>query len=313
LCAGPLRRSLRRAWRGEGTVEAGRTVVLITSDIHKEDLTMNKKTVLMIFMAAFLLSFAGLVRGQQADAEGCKDHPLFSRMKSFSISECRLAFDSVEFYVQDNETKTLEGQMTKISYALNENAPRPSQLQIRRNYGNAAKAIGAAILWDSDNYVSGKLTKNGKEIWFKVEVWNDGFNYDVTVLEVGAMEQEVMADAMYEALNKDGFMALYINFDTGKADIKPESQGTIAQIAALLNGHEELKLSIEGHTDNIGTPAANKALSEQRAKAVVAAVIKGGVDASRLSAVGWGQEKPVADNRSEDGRAKNRRVEIVKK
>jgi outer membrane protein OmpA-like peptidoglycan-associated protein len=87
----------------------------------------------------------------------------------------------------------------------------------------------------------------------------------------------------------------------------------VAQIAALLNGHADLKLSIEGHTDNVGTPAANKTLSEQRAQAVMAAVLKGGVAASRVSAVGWGQEKPIADNRSEEGRAKNRRVEIVKK
>jgi outer membrane protein OmpA-like peptidoglycan-associated protein len=118
---------------------------------------------------------------------------------------------------------------------------------------------------------------------------------------------------MYEALSKDGFIALYINFDTGKSDIKTEMQGTINQIAALLNGHPELKVGIEGHTDNVGTPAANKALSEARAKSVMAAVVKGGVAASRLSAVGWGQEKPLADNRSEEGRAKNRRVEIVKK
>ena len=274
---------------------------------------MNKKTGLMILMTALLLSLAGLVRAQETDAENCKDHPLFSRMKNFYITECRAAFDAVEFNIKENESKTVEGQMTKIEYHLKENVPQPSALQVRRNYGNAAKAIGATILWDAENYLSGKLTKNGKETWFKVEIYNDGRNFALTVLEVGEMVQEVAADAMYEALSKDGFMALYINFDTGKAEIKPESQGTVAQIVALLNGHEDLKLSIEGHTDNVGTPAANKTLSEQRAKAVMAAVIKGGVAASRLSAVGWGQEKPVADNRSEDGRAKNRRVEIVKK
>jgi len=274
---------------------------------------MNKKTGLMILMTALLLSFAGLVRAQETDAENCKDHPLFSRMKNFYITECRVAFDAVEFNIKDNEFKTVEGQMTKVNYRLQENVPQPSILQIRRNYGNAAKAIGATILWDAESYLSGKLTKNGKEIWFKVEVYNDGYSFVLTVLEVGEMVQEVAADAMFEALSKDGFMALYINFDTGKAEIKPESQGTVAQIVALLNGHEDLKLSIEGHTDNVGTPAANKTLSEQRAKAVMAAVIKGGVAASRLSAIGWGQEKPVADNRSEDGRAKNRRVEIVKK
>jgi outer membrane protein OmpA-like peptidoglycan-associated protein len=118
---------------------------------------------------------------------------------------------------------------------------------------------------------------------------------------------------MYEALGKDGFIALYINFDTGKSDIKPEAQGTIDQIAALLKGHADLKVGIEGHTDNVGTPAANKTLSEQRAKSVAAAVAKTGVPADRMTAVGWGQEKPVADNRSEEGRGKNRRVEIVKK
>ncbi len=274
---------------------------------------MNRKLGSMILMIAALLALAGSARAQQDDAENCKDHPLFSRMKSYHISECRSAFDAVEFNVQDGQTKTLEGQMTRIDYALNENAARPSQLQIRRNYGNAAKAIGGSILFDEDSYLTGRLAKNGKDIWFKVEVYNDGGVFTLTVLEVGEMVQEVAADAMYEALSKDGFMALYINFDTGKAEIKPESQGTVAQIAALLNGHEDLKLSIEGHTDNVGTPAANKALSEQRAKAVMAAVIKGGVSASRLSAVGWGQEKPIADNRSEDGRSKNRRVEIVKK
>ena len=133
------------------------------------------------------------------------------------------------------------------------------------------------------------------------------------VLEMEPMTQEVTADAMYSALNKDGFVALYINFDTGKSDIKPESKGIIDQIAALLQAHPELKVSIEGHTDNVGTPQSNKTLSLQRAKSVMNAVVQKGIAATRLTAVGWGQEKPIADNRSEEGRAKNRRVEIVKK
>jgi len=72
-------------------------------------------------------------------------------------------------------------------------------------------------------------------------------------------------------------------------------------------------VSIEGHIDNTGAPAHSKALSEQRANAVMAAIARGGVVASRMSAVGWGREKPVADNRSEGGRAKNWRVELIKK
>jgi outer membrane protein OmpA-like peptidoglycan-associated protein len=127
------------------------------------------------------------------------------------------------------------------------------------------------------------------------------------------MAQEVTAGDMLAALNKSGFIALYINFDTGKSDIKPESQAVVEQIAKLLSDNPNLSISIEGHTDSVGTPAANKTLSEQRARAVMSAVVKTGIPAGRLSAVGWGQEKPLADNRTEEGRAKNRRVEIVKK
>lgn len=259
-----------------------------------------------------LSSFAGAA-AQEEDAEGCKDHPMLSRMKGFAISSCESNFDAVEFYMAEEKTVTVEGQKTVIDYALTEGAPSPSYLQIRRNYGNAIKSLGGALLYEAGGYGSFKLIKNGKEIWVSVEGFNSGRNYTLKILEVEAMEQEVTANQMLDALNKDGFMALYINFDNGKAEIKPESQPVVEQIATLLKDNPDLKLSIEGHTDNVGTPQANKTLSEQRAKAVVAAVVAAGVDAARLSALGWGQEKPIADNRSEEGRAKNRRVEIVKK
>lgn len=110
-----------------------------------------------------------------------------------------------------------------------------------------------------------------------------------------------------------GFVTLQINFETAKADIKPESQYIIDQVVELLNDDETLNVSIEGHTDNVGSAASNKTLSENRAKSVMNAIIAKGIDKSRLSAKGWGQEKPIADNKSEEGRAKNRRVEIVKK
>jgi len=80
-----------------------------------------------------------------------------------------------------------------------------------------------------------------------------------------------------------------------------------------MKAEPEMKVSIEGHTDNTGDPAANKKLSERRAKAVQESLVAKGIAAARLSSRGWGQEKPVADNRSEEGKAKNRRVEIIKK
>lgn len=81
----------------------------------------------------------------------------------------------------------------------------------------------------------------------------------------------------------------------------------------MMKSNPELKLSVEGHTDNVGTPASNKTLSEARAKSVVSALVGQGIAADRLSPVGYGKDKPVADNGTEEGRAKNRRVELVKR
>lgn len=121
------------------------------------------------------------------------------------------------------------------------------------------------------------------------------------------------SEGMMEELKETGFVALYINFETGKADIKPESDAVIDQIVELMLEDDSLNLSIEGHTDNVGSAAFNKTLSENRAKAVMNAIIAKGIPKARLSAKGWGQEKPIGDNKTEEGRAKNRRVEIVKK
>jgi OOP family OmpA-OmpF porin len=266
--------------------------------------------------ALAILATANYSLTQETDAEGCKDHPLFTRMKNFYIRSCEKNFDAVEFTVADSKTETVEGDKTVIDYSLKEGIDPPSALQIIRNYGNAVKSLGGTQLYQDAGGTGSatfKLVKNNREIWVSITTYNSNTLIQLTILEKGEMVQEITADAMYDALNKDGFMALYINFDTGKFDIKPESVPIIDQIAALMKTHADLKISIEGHTDNVGTPASNKTLSEQRAKSIMNAVVQKGIAAGQLSAIGWGQDKPIADNRGEDGRAKNRRVEIVKK
>ena len=118
---------------------------------------------------------------------------------------------------------------------------------------------------------------------------------------------------LYDRMMSDGkFITYGITFDVGKATIKPESMGEINRIVQLMNENPTLKFSVEGHTDSTGNPTSNQTLSEQRSQAIVAKLVELGIAQDRLTAVGKGQNNPIADNSTDEGRAKNRRVEFVK-
>ena len=118
---------------------------------------------------------------------------------------------------------------------------------------------------------------------------------------------------LYDRMMSDGkFITYGITFDVGKATIKPESMGEINRIVQLMTENPDLKFSVEGHTDSTGNAASNQTLSEQRSQAIVAKLVELGIARDRLTAVGKGQNSPIADNSTDEGRAKNRRVEFVK-
>jgi outer membrane protein OmpA-like peptidoglycan-associated protein len=233
-------------------------------------------------------------------------------------------FTDYRFY-NGKDCTSVEGKKYFRTYSLKEGAKQGSDLQISRNYSNSIKSMGGTIIFDGEcsgancaencggRMLVGKVIKGGSELWVEVAPFNEGNDYYLTVIVKEAMKQDVTASNMLDALNRDGHIALYINFDTGKATMRPESKPIITQIVEMLKGTPGLKVSVEGHTDNVGSPASNKTLSDERAKTVVAAIVAQGVDAKRLSALGHGQDKPIADNKTEEGRAKNRRVELVKK
>jgi outer membrane protein OmpA-like peptidoglycan-associated protein len=234
-----------------------------------------------------------------------------------------IEFDSYNFFNGKN-CATVEGKKFKRTYSLKEDAQKSSVIQIMRNYSNAIKSMGGTMIYEGApqdaecadnnglNMVVGKVVKEGNEMWVEVASLG-GDDYYLTVVLKELMKQDVTASSMFEALNRDGHIALYINFDTGKSIIRDESKPIIEQIVQMMKSNPELKLNVEGHTDNVGTPASNKTLSEARAKSVVSAIVSQDIAADRLSPAGYGQDKPIADNNTEEGKAKNRRVELVKK
>ncbi len=278
---------------------------------------------LMNLCLLIITMFGAISVAAQEDAEGCTDYPLFNRMPNFQINECELKdFDAYNFRINnitndDATFKTVEGKYYYYIYNKSDDSKTVSALQIFRNFENAFKQINATIVAkvveanNTYSFITAKVTKNGNETWINLNATDD--EYYLYIIEKEAMNQVIQANEMLDALNNNGYIALDILFDTGKSTIKVESQPIIDQIFELLNSNSELNVSIEGHTDNVGSPESNKTLSDSRAKAVVSAITAKGISKSRLSSIGWGQERPVADNRSEEGRAKNRRVEIVKK
>jgi OmpA-OmpF porin, OOP family len=103
----------------------------------------------------------------------------------------------------------------------------------------------------------------------------------------------------------------HLNFDSATTQLTPESNTTVRNLIAILNCYSNTQVLLEGHTDNTGDPAENKELSLNRANAIKDLLVQGGVDSSRISTDGWGQEKPLAPNETEEGRAKNRRTELI--
>jgi len=282
---------------------------------------MNFSKVLM----AGMLSWFCVVYSVFAYGES-KDTPYLSGMPNYALtggSEDK-EFEAYPFFT-GKEVVTVEGKLWVREYVVKEGVKQASELQILKNYSNAIKNMGGEVFFEGrckkeecgDKYdtqiVSGKIVKAGKEIWVEVVPQNDGTDYMLRIVEKEQMRQDVTASDMLDALNKDGRVTLYINFDTGKSTIKPESGKIIEQIVQMMKKAPELTISVEGHTDSVGSPEKNKVLSQERAKAVVAAITKEGVNAQRLSSTGFGQDKPIADNSTEDGKAKNRRVELVKK
>ena len=250
------------------------------------------------------------------DAEGSKDHPMLNRMPGYRISEYQVKeFDSFEFAIGEDERNAVEGRKYEINYEISEGHTAAGEIQVVRNYVNALKAIGGEVLYQRGNYATVKVVKEGMETWVNIDAYHNGDNYTLVFIEKESMQQEIVADAdsMGQSIRSTGKVSLYgIYFDSGKSQIKPESEAALKQIARLLNQTPALKLYVVGHTDNDGGFDLNMKLSQARALSVVQDLTtQYGIAAARLKGWGVGPLSPVASNGTPEGKAQNRRVELV--
>lgn len=215
-----------------------------------------------------------------------------------------------------------------------------SRLELLRNMEHALKEAGAVRIFDGQipNEAAqalpeavqmaalngiGDIYNNPSQTWIIrqadrtvwVHLYVGSESGSLAVAEVKALAPTaglLPASELAKKIAADGRVAVPVEFALDKADILDASRPQIDAVAQLLKDDAALRLSVEGHTDNTGAPARNRPLSEERARAVVAALTQQGIDAQRLEARGFGADKPVADNASDEGRARNRRVELVR-
>ena len=252
----------------------------------------------------------------QTDVQGSKDHPLITRMPGYYISQYNESeFAGFDPTVIGGKDVHWEGKVYSYGYSRNEDGRPISMLQIVRNYEMAIKRAGGKILGGDGRRVAAEIRKEGALTGVYMEAFNEGRDYSLTIVESQTMKQEVVADAkaMGNDLADTGKTIVYgIYFDTASATIKPESEPALVEMVKLLNGSPALKVYVVGHTDNVGGLESNLKLSSDRAASVVKAITARGVTASRLKSAGVGPYSPVASNDTDEGKAKNRRVEFVK-
>ena len=280
---------------------------------------MKLRLITLALAAAFLLPGSLHAAVLPGDSEGTEEHAEVARFPGYAIdNSSRNDFNEFAFRTKgddvDGEVKA--GKYWFVDYLLKDGEREPSYVELIRNYENAFKKAGGKLIRRSKYSVVFHIPGAGQGgRWVQLDLGNHASRYQVHVIDLAAMEQKIefSASEMAEAIKADGFVALQgVLFDTGKSTIKPESEPLLGEIVALLKNDKQLKLMVEGHTDNVGDKKANLALSRQRAAAIVTYLTAKGIAAARLQSDGKGDTVPVADNRSEDGRAKNRRVELRK-
>ncbi len=263
---------------------------------------------------------------QAQDASECVEHPMIRPFPGSELrSDCDYKeFDEYAFWITNadgrREQTTVRGKHWELHYTLFDAQGKwdksHSILEYRENYKRAAMEKGGTILYENQGYLTFTLPgDDGSTTWCEVHIWNDS-NQNLNIIEVAPMVQQMTFGPaeMKAALDAEGRVALRgILFDLDKDTLQPESMEQLGHVVTLLKNYPDLVLEVQGHTDDQGDEAYNLDLSRRRAATVVTYLGLFGIDPARLTAAGYGESQPVASNATEEGRAQNRRVELVKK
>ena len=302
----------------------------------------------LLALAALALGYASAATAQPRDVPGARDYPGIGRFGGSVVTGYDVKdFDAARMQAapfkdgKATDARRIEGRVTRIAYRT---GAGPSILEVSRNFETQLAKAGFETLVACDTDACGGIPfSEAIDALPMPQMWVDGFNFryfagrkaeagretfaavvvsenngeitaQLTVAVTGAIADKMVdAAAMAKGLGESGHIALYgIYFDTDKTVVKPQSKPTLDEIAKLLRAQPALNVVIVGHTDSQGAYDYNMSLSQRRAAAVAAALVSGyGIAQARLRTAGVGYLAPVGSNASEDGRALNRRVELV--
>jgi outer membrane protein OmpA-like peptidoglycan-associated protein len=239
------------------------------------------------------------------------DYRLLGHMPGFEAgTPSKKNFAEYNFPIEGGEV-VIRGALYDVEYQEPSAPPerRVVMQEILENYRAALRDLHAEFLRENPENITARLDDHGNTVYVFVAANR------VVAVEEKPFQLTIApptADIIKDKLDKEGHFALHVNFDFAKATLKPDAQPVIAEVVGLLKRNPTLTLSIDGHTDSIGAHDYNVKLSQDRAASVMAAVAAGGIDRGRLSSNGYGPDKPIAPNDTDEGRAMNRRVELVK-
>jgi len=272
-------------------------------------------------LAGLILIAAARCFADSADSDDVKDPPGLPRFPGYVISGgVSRESGSQDFNDGQGGTTTRDGAEWELNYSIKDGARVPGTADLFKFFEAAFKKKGGSVVFKKVDAASAegvlKMPLRGKaERWLRLTINNDAQQMIVHVIDDKgyAPHAEFTAAELAHAIERDGRVGLHgIVFEPGKDTIKSDSDPVFAELNQLFLSDDNLNLVIEGHTDNVGNSKANLALSKKRAEAVRRRLIDRGIEASRLKSAGFGDAKPTTTNDTDEGKAQNRRVELVK-